>query len=720
MISPLSPRRRATSTSTPEAYARLEDGVLAIGNDRLERRLDARAGLPCVTTALVNKQTGRDYQRVPAREFSFSVDGGLVRGADFLVEGTELRTSADPVEAVVRVRAIALPLEVELHYELYAEHPVVRKWLVITNRDVAPLIIADLDWEDLDLLVDTAASAEVWVDYFTRREKAAVVNMDDCALLVYDRSRGEGFIVASEAPGPLKRIAVYARERRVAVGYNRDDETIFERVLAAQESFRTPASFILTFANPVPQDIVDDEYARFVEARLTACDVRRVPSVMVNTWQPHGFAIDRALLLDQIGRAAELGVDAYQVDAGWYDRMGDWNADPTKFPNGLEEIADRCRARGMRFGLWMAVATVEEGSRVLREHPEWLARDRGGEPNRHPLPGAVTMCLDSDYYDVILRKISGVVARYGVELLKLDLSAVRNVYEPGRFTGCFAANHGHRSVRESHVRIMDRLLDLVRALKQAHPACLIDVSYELYGVMEGTDLALTQVADQNWFTNISSPNELNLRREIYQRGRVTRPWTLNFGGTLLDHPNAPHYGFFSTLAAHAVIWGDLRKLDASMRSHYRKWFAWIKTQRAHSDFYRYYQVSDVFPVPDGVSGRDYRHAVPASRYGIPPRGIHPPAFDPQSAHPGEIWDGAARLDPRGEGPIFLFRPAASPDDRFRLRVPWVEPAARYRIEDATEERELGTFDGDDLRERGIEVTIEQPQRAKVLVLRRAR
>jgi alpha-galactosidase len=542
--------------------------------------------------------------------------------------------------------------------------------------------------------------------------------MDDCALLVNDTEGAEGFIVASEAPGPLKRIEVYSAPGRVAVGYNSDDETIFERVLAPGEAFRTAASFILPFANPVPQDVIDGEYAQFVEDELTVCDVAQVPSITVNTWVPHLFDIHRALLLEQIDRAAELGVDAYQVDAGWYDHMGDWNVDPAKFPNGLEEIAEHCRGRGMRFGLWMAIATVDEASAVYRAHPEWIARDRRGEPNRHPMPGALTMCLDCGYYDLILEKISAAITRYDVELLKLDLSTVRNLYEPGEYPGCFAPNHDHRSPRESHLRIIERLFDLIRALKRAHPSCLIDLTYESYGVMDGTDLALTQVADQNWFTNITSPNEVNFRREVYQRGRVTRPWTLNFGGTVLEHPNAPQYGIFSTFTSHGLFWGDLAQLDEQARSHYRRWFAWAKEQRNYSDFYRYYRVSNVFPVPDGVSSRDFRHAIPTARYGVPPLGIHPPAFDPVSEHPGETWDGVARLDERGEGPVFLFRPGASPSAFFQLRIPWVAREARYQVMDVTDQRDLGVFASSELIEPGVEIHIGQPLNAKVIVLRR--
>jgi alpha-galactosidase len=699
------------------AYARCEANKLVIGNQYLERQMVTQGSPGCVTVSFVNKRTGREYSRPGSREFSLSINGRMVTAKDFSFTRVELR-EGEPLEAVAFLDSDLYGLTLELFYQVYSAHPVVRKWMVIKNRSAGMITIADLDWEDVNLLVDTAASAEVWADYLTRREKAVVVTMNDCVLLVDDAAHEEGFIVATEAPGPLKRLEVYAEPGRVAVGCNRDDETIFERVLAPDEEFQTPASFILPFANPIPQDVVDDEYARFVAEQLTVCDVARVPTITVNTWFPHGTNIDRASLLEQIDRASKLGVDAYQVDDGWYDRMGDWDDDRAKFPNGLEEIAEYTRRRGLRFGLWMAVATAHETSRVVQEHPEWIARDRDGAPNRHPVPGTVTMCLDSDYYEFILDKTDGVIARCEVELLKLDLSTVRNLYAPGMYHGCSAGNHAHRSARESHARILARLFDLIRTLKKRHPRCLVDASYELYGVMDGTDLALTQVADQNWFTNITSPNEVSLRREIYQRGRVTRPWTLNCAGAVLEDADAPSYGMFSALTAHGVIWGNLAFIDEKTQAHYRRWFAWAKEQRAYSDFYRYYQVSDVFPVPDGVSSRDYRHAIPSQRYGIPPLGIHPPGFDPISEHPGGIWDGVARLDARGEGPIFLFRPASSWAAFFQLHIPWVERQARYRLTDVTDERELGIWAGEELIEGGVEIEIAETRKAKVILLRR--
>lgn len=700
------------------AFALDESNRLTIGNQFLERKMVTQEGSYCVTVSFVNKATGREYSRPGSAEFSFSADGRMLTSVDFSLVRVELH-EGDPVHTVAILRSTDHRLQVELHYQAFSDHPVLRKWLIVKNLSDEMTTLAALDWEDINLMVGESESAEVWSDYLTRRDKSITVTMDDCVLLVNDVKYQEGFIVATEAPGPLKRLQVYAQPGRISIGYNRDDETIFERTLAPGEEFKTPAGFFLTFANPIPQDVIDCAYARFVAKHLTVCDVTRVPTITVNTWIPHTTNIDRASLIEQIEIASDLGVDAYQVDDGWSDRMGDWNVDRVKFPNGLEEIAEFTRRKGIRFGLWMAVASAHQESGVVRDHPEWIARDRNGGPNRHPNPSTVTMCLDSDYYDFILEKIKDTIARNGVELLKLDLSTVRNLYEPGMYPGCFAKDHRHRSPRESHVRILERLFELIRTLREKYPRCLIDASYELYGVMDGTDLALTQVADQNWFTNITSPNEVSLRREIFQRGRVTRPWTLNCGGAVLNELNAPSYGLFSGLTAHGVYWGNLAFLDEKARAHYKKWFAWAKRQRAYSDFYPFYQVSNVFPPPEGVSTRDYRHTIPTERYGVPPLGIHPPGFDPAPEQSGGMWDGVARLDVRGEGPIFLFRPGSAWSTTFQLRIPWVDRQGKYKLTEETNERELGDFAGEELIERGIKIEISEAPGARVILLRRS-
>lgn len=174
--------------SVEAAYAGEENGVLVIGSSLIERRVKARVGASCRTVALLNKLTKRNYQRAPARELAFSVDGRPYGADDLRVVDVQGDSATDPVTATVRLRAIGMPLELDLRYAIHRAHSVVRKDLVFTNRGDALLTISNLDWADLELLIDTHASAAVWVDHFTRRAKSTAVSMERAAVLVVRRT----------------------------------------------------------------------------------------------------------------------------------------------------------------------------------------------------------------------------------------------------------------------------------------------------------------------------------------------------------------------------------------------------------------------------------------------------------------------------------------------------------------------------------------------------
>ena len=88
------------------------------------------------------------------------------------------------------------------------------------------------------------------------------------------------------------------------------------------------------------------------------CDGER-PYGKVHYWTYNGLQneIDTDGLLRQADRAAELGIEVFEVDAGWHGdfaaTVGDWrDVDRTKFPDGLEPLAEHVRKLGMDFGLW--------------------------------------------------------------------------------------------------------------------------------------------------------------------------------------------------------------------------------------------------------------------------------------------------------------------------------------------------------------------------------
>ncbi len=89
-----------------------------------------------------------------------------------------------------------------------------------------------------------------------------------------------------------------------------------------------------------------------------------------NHWFGIGPDINEHLLRRQADRAADLGVEHFIIDAGWYGGcvegdfetgVGNWSmVDRTKFPHGL------------KLGLWFEVERAHRQSVWVREHPEWF------------------------------------------------------------------------------------------------------------------------------------------------------------------------------------------------------------------------------------------------------------------------------------------------------------------------------------------------------------
>jgi alpha-galactosidase len=53
--------------------------------------------------------------------------------------------------------------------------------------------------------------------------------------------------------------------------------------------------------------------------------------------------------------------------------VGNWERlDATKFPQGLEPLADYVRAQGLKFGLWFDVERSYRNSDLVRQHPDWF------------------------------------------------------------------------------------------------------------------------------------------------------------------------------------------------------------------------------------------------------------------------------------------------------------------------------------------------------------
>ena len=112
------------------------------------------------------------------------------------------------------------------------------------------------------------------------------------------------------------------------------------------------------------------------------CPTYQGQPVLPRVSYDHFFGIanecDIALLKTQADRAAELGIETFVFDGSWYEKghplgAGNWHdADRSRFPDGLEPLAEYVRELGMDFGLWFEPERAMEGTHFLEEHPDWF------------------------------------------------------------------------------------------------------------------------------------------------------------------------------------------------------------------------------------------------------------------------------------------------------------------------------------------------------------
>ena len=108
--------------------------------------------------------------------------------------------------------------------------------------------------------------------------------------------------------------------------------------------------------------------------------------VHLNSWEACYFDHDAARIRRLAQAGAEIGIERFVLDDGWFkgrrsDRagLGDWEADPETYPEGLAPLAREVEALGMRFGLWVEPEMINPDSDLYRAQPDWALAEDGRE-----------------------------------------------------------------------------------------------------------------------------------------------------------------------------------------------------------------------------------------------------------------------------------------------------------------------------------------------------
>ncbi|MFG3340729.1 alpha-galactosidase [Glycomyces sp. NPDC048151] len=260
--------------------------------------------------------------------------------------------------------------------------------------------------------------------------------------------------------------------------------------LAPGESFRTPDAVFVWSDRGL--DGLGDRFHRSLRAR--PAHPREPRPVVLNTWEAVYFKHDLDRLEALARTAADIGVERFVLDDGWFRGrrddtagLGDWTVDTGVWPEGLHPIVRTVRSLGMQFGLWFEPEMVNPDSDLARAHPEWLLQP----PATRAWRGQHALDLTrAEAFDHLLESISALVAEYGLDYIKWDQN--RDLIE---------AVHDGRANVHKHTAAVYRLLD---RLRERHPALEIE-SCASGGAR--VDLGVLERTDRVWASDTNDPIE---------------------------------------------------------------------------------------------------------------------------------------------------------------------------------------------------------------------
>jgi len=236
--------------------------------------------------------------------------------------------------------------------------------------------------------------------------------------------------------------------------------------LGPGEQFETPPLYA-TVTQGGFNGLMDKTHS-FVRNRILPRSLTETPrKVHLNTWEACYFNQSLDTLCTMADKAAELGVERFVLDDGWFENrrddtkgLGDWRADPAIFPKGLDPLIDHVKAKGMDFGLWVEPEMVNPNSKLYRAHPNWVLGVEGiDQPEaRHQLVLDFSRAAVRDH---MIEALDTLLSDHDIAYLKWDMN--RDLTIPGGADGRAAA---HR-----HTLGLYEVIDTIRA---KHPKLEIE------------------------------------------------------------------------------------------------------------------------------------------------------------------------------------------------------------------------------------------------------
>jgi hypothetical protein len=469
----------------------------------------------------------------------------------------------------------------------------------------------------------------------------------------------------------------------------------YETRVPAGGTFETPTVFIGAFEGG--PDGAGNIVRRWVREVLNNPTTLRDPSypLLVNNSWGSGMAVDEALAQRMISDSAQLGLELFHLDAGWFRDVGDWQPDPKKFPHGIASIADFAHGHGLKFGLWIdwtQAGTSREPGALNVHDPvtrDWLIADPpAGWRHTEPFKGITVDLGAAGAKAWAAHELERVVSDYHLDMLEHDgylvaqgssradhlaappEPATLRIVEDSGFVWVDSSNATDVSYHATQA-----YYEIYNELRAHHPSLLLEVCND-----GGRMVDFGSAAHGDYFSVTDTYDPLSNRRAFYDASFVLPPAMLESYVAKFPAPRIENFRY--ALRSGMLGWFSLM-LDAGQ---------WTAEQRntARQEFALY--KSALRPL---IREADLYHV--ATR----PDGVH--------------WDGIEYYSAKlRRGVVYAFRGSAD-QATHRFRLLGLNRGSRYRVR-FQDQASAQVLTGEALMQGGVDVTLPLPLSSELILL----
>ncbi len=218
---------------------------------------------------------------------------------------------------------------------------------------------------------------------------------------------------------------------RAFMGINSFD---FNWLLDKGESFTAPETIMIYSCRGLTD--MSQKFHRLYRKNLARGKWRdKERPILINNWEATYFDFDEEKILRIAEKAKSAGIELMVLDDGWFGKrnsddcsLGDWTENREKLPHGIDGLAEKIEALGMKFGLWFEPEMISPDSDLYRAHPDWCLHvaNRGRSEQRNQL---ILDLSRDDVCEYIISFLADMLKKAKISYVKWDMN--RNMTEVG-------------------------------------------------------------------------------------------------------------------------------------------------------------------------------------------------------------------------------------------------------------------------------------------------